>query len=601
MTTKHVYLSAFFHCARFSDPRWSIDHENIEYSMQSKTLYAILLPVLYKAVSGVNIASYLSGYCVPEHNFTELVLPPDLPPETLTLCAAGIGTEVISCTSSQLKFIRLPGILMGIRQIEIGLFNSPMNQLTNINADIAAATEIINISYHITEVVNYPLNPRYTIRIESPAYGATIESQQLSIEMTTVADLYNNYRFSVLGFPDSVMPSTMQTLQSMNTIIEPGSWFYSITPMYIRSTTDEAGNVVNADIVYGYPKHSYMEFVLPEAEIQKLRYYRDHAMLVNEVEVRVDSSQTFSYSTNNEGAGTTMLCIWSGDQIDGQRRIWLQQTEHLNSSQFAFTWLISFEQDNLRYLQSRYDTDPKANHLYAHLRRLNSTQGNIFIDKSPALAVTMEDLQQSPGDNRLPASALWGGNSTFLYWYVHESLLIANYSIDKVTPAWCRQFYINMRTSMQNAGCEVNIYGNDRHFTSNVLITDTSRVLGIPSVAELANNFVDPHTVPSVIVAPSAFALQHDGVQSLLRDSAGAKQLKVRAVVIPPGVDTAVFDPDVVAACQKPVYKHPGCVGTSAEGSTDSTNGTCIVIGYLARLSHGKHRCSLLHLLLTLS
>ena len=34
------------------------------------------------------------------------------------------------------------------------------------------------------------------------------------------------------------------------------------------------------------------------------------------------------------------VCIWGSDRLDGQKAIWLQQMRHLDSTEFAFTYIL---------------------------------------------------------------------------------------------------------------------------------------------------------------------------------------------------------------------------------------------------------------------
>jgi hypothetical protein len=149
--------------------------------------------------------------------------------------------------------------------------------------------------------------------------------------------------------------------------------------------------------------------------------------------------------------------------------------------------------------------------------------------------------------------------------------VLANYSIDHVRPLWCRDFYRTLRDALPSFGCSALVYGNERGFSADVLVTDTARILGIPTVAELLNLYMHPDVVPTVVVAPSTYALEHESIRSAME--AAAAGAAGAAVVIPPSVDTDHFNP----------HRYRGKVTGRVNGQTKTT----VVIGFVARLSAG--------------
>lgn len=190
--------------------------------------------------------------------------------------------------------------------------------------------------------------------------------------------------------------------------------------------------------------------------------------------------------------------------------------------------------------------------------------------------------------------------------YSHESLILANYSIDRVQPLWCRNFYMILRDALPPLSCSAIVYGNERGFSADVLVTDAARILGIPIVAELLNLYVHKDVLPTVLVAPSTFAAEHSSVQSALSEqfavpvpvhSKLASLRKPLAVIIPPAVDTRRFDPAnfrgrkfaANSYAQVGVYSHPACkirgvLPLDAQGKPIKP---CVVVGFIARLSPG--------------
>eukprot|EP01032_Pedospumella_encystans_P009095 gene9095-10738_t len=232
----------------------------------------------------------------------------------------------------------------------------------------------------------------------------------------------------VAGLPDTVVPSTMQTIESQDDSVEPGSWFYSITPLSTQSGRD----------LYGIPSVG-------------------------------------------------------GNTIGGLRSVWLQQSEYMDSNRFAFTWLLATETTTQQSPPSKYT-------LRSALRNLHNFDQNVFILDTAGFALQLNDLHEIPTDGSPAAVYMWAGNTTNLYLYAHQRWVVANRDIDAMSPPWCKRMYENMRFSLLSAGCKVAVYGNDRHFGSNVVIIDTARALNITSVGELSNHFVHPLTVPDVLV-----------------------------------------------------------------------------------------------------
>lgn len=161
-----------------------------------------------------------------------------------------------------------------------------------------------------------------------------------------------------------------------------------------------------------------------------------------------------------------------------------------------------------------------------------------------------------------------------------------------------------LRDALPPLSCTAIVYGNERGFSADVLVTDAARILGIPTVAELLNLYVHRDVLPTVMVAPSTFAVEHESIQSVLRESFAVPSSRVigedkpLAVVIPPGVDTARFDPAIYRKRQVPsgsyvgegVYSHPACRagGKTPLGDDGKPLKPCVVIGFVARLSPGN-------------
>ena len=142
------------------------------------------------------------------------------------------------------------------------------------------------------------------------------------------------------------------------------------------------------------------------------------------------------------------------------------------------------------------------------------------------------------------------------------------------------------------------MYGNERGFSPDVLVTHGARILGIPTVAELLNLFVHEDVVPTVLVAPAAFAVEHESVQSVLQshseESVGKHPLSAHmpmTTVIAPSADTDAFNPARFAenrALNPAVYQHPSCRAVGyVYGPEEGPSAPCVVIAFIARLAPG--------------
>ena len=191
--------------------------------------------------------------------------------------------------------------------------------------------------------------------------------------------------------------------------------------------------------------------------------------------------------------------------------------------------------------------------------------------------------------------------------YAHESLVLADFQIANIRPQWCQQFYTILLTALPPLHCSAIVYGNERGFSADVLVTDTARILGIPTVAELLNLYVDREVLPTILVAPSTYAVEHSSIQDILHISytipttsrLGRKH--TTAVVIPPAVDTIKFDPykykqtsSIPPGEYMPsnVYTHPKCKLHKNSDIPRNKRGEimkpCIIVAFIARLAPGN-------------
>jgi hypothetical protein len=150
-----------------------------------------------------------------------------------------------------------------------------------------------------------------------------------------------------------------------------------------------------------------------------------------------------------------------------------------------------------------------------------------------------------------------------------------------------------MRTTLLAQQCDVVVFGNSRGFSSDVFITDTARLLVIPSASELLNLYLDVDVLPDALVGPSEYAVNHDSITSMkgvveaLRSEYKDKydHLKVPfSTVISPAVDCEKqFNPALYSMTS--VLARGGCEDVSSLRGEASP---CFSVGFVARLSPGE-------------
>jgi hypothetical protein len=169
-------------------------------------------------------------------------------------------------------------------------------------------------------------------------------------------------------------------------------------------------------------------------------------------------------NTTNTSDSRVNVCIWSSDTLDGQKRIWLQQLEHLDARRFRFTWLLTLSggytiaekfggagevpgadagdlerRREEQWERTRASKDKGVSGVYAAVHRIlaekarkagsswgggggggGTTGSNGVLVDSPfnSRGVAVDALAESPGDGRLPLSETWGRKELNLYKYV---------------------------------------------------------------------------------------------------------------------------------------------------------------------------------------
>ena len=172
-------------------------------------------------------------------------------------------------------------------------------------------------------------------------------------QLHTLLFIYGNHRYS-----QALDTQTTQLSSDPNPdkAIEPGSWYFTITP--VPTLSDRARGVV------ALPAYGYIEFVLSRADIVLQRLFP----LVPAGPVLVPSSIStlhacaagdascdlahVSLATASSTAGTTgestaegsaslppkiNVCLWSSNVMDGQKQIWMTQMQVSMRMHFIMT------------------------------------------------------------------------------------------------------------------------------------------------------------------------------------------------------------------------------------------------------------------------
>lgn len=358
-----------------------------------------------------------------------------------------INCQVINDDKAYIAF-EFPQNLLGYQEFDILQYGD-----TTTGHSAAAESELLtmsNLTYYIIQQEEAEIAGVMDITV--PPYGSIISNElYIEVDYHNVAHTSNfktvarqeglQFHFKVLGVTEGLYPGELRHLKSTN--IEPGSWFYSVTPVQARqqNPSNKANQHYNdAELKRGYPSYGYIEFIMSEENIVRQRRYRDQYELNNEYSVGAASKhflkarsmidKPIAVQPGSEpqatllGAGDKVnICIWSSNTMDGQKRIWLQQIEHLDTAQFRFTWMLTLtegltiadESARLGALKRQGLEEPTS--MFTTVRRLFVERGNGGIMDSPfnGIALDVEDLLADPGDGRRPAAEIWAGDELELY------------------------------------------------------------------------------------------------------------------------------------------------------------------------------------------
>ena len=125
-------------------------------------------------------------------------------------------------------------------------------------------------------------------------------------------------------------------------------------------------------VLSGYPSLGYVEFVLTREGLRKNRRYstiwreyqqnqqqqqqqqqQKQSILLQSSPPRSDKSSSSSSNLSPDltidysslyaarGGQPIRVCVWGTLSMDGQKNIFLQQIQHMNQSEFRFTWVVA--------------------------------------------------------------------------------------------------------------------------------------------------------------------------------------------------------------------------------------------------------------------
>jgi len=393
----------------------------------------LLISSIYKTASSNCWADVLCsqrpGFCFQETNTSVVVasiLSRHLELQECVLCGQISSSKHIDCKKcAKSLLLDYTGKHCGLQDISLQLYDPSFEVLPNVTTS----------QHYIVTANDAQFNGFVTIT--RPQFGAIL-SNDLYVELVyddlTPVQLQRSreiqYDFKVTGIFSGVYPGNLNHLASSN--IEPGSWFYTVTPL----STDP---LLNVGVEKGLPSPGYIEFVMEDADIAKHRRFFDHKDIkpsLYAVETAIAAhSATRSGQTKTKfrsvvsadgGAHTQQpadekvnICIWSSDNMDGQKRIWLQQIEHLDPARFHFTWMLTFKEGRtLAQEKEQHRVNVKDNKsMYSTVSGLFERNRNGRVMDSPfnGVALDVDALREDPGDGRRPAADTWAKDELNLY------------------------------------------------------------------------------------------------------------------------------------------------------------------------------------------
>lgn len=426
------------------------------------------------------------------------------------------------------------------------------------------------------------------------------------------------------------LPDTLNNPSAVDQVIQdlslnvPDAYVSALNGEFIGPVHPQVGEKVN--FFYGHAAEGYVEVVLNDEELAHQRLFvRDHESYVSllpsegqmdrqqltertkrRIEQELDGweKEMTSYYGKRLAAARSKpkhrqvadrrkinICIFGSGNMDGQKRIWLQQAESLDQSKFQFIWLLAHGDGS-----GVTDLKTKTTSIYYHLNRL--PQIKVSNNTSNGYALSFEKLNEIPNDSFVTAAMVWEYNTTKLYQYIHQRFERANGDIERLSPPFVRDFYQTFVDMFETNKCDIAVYGNARGYNTDVFINDAARYLRIPTVTELLNLYLEPDILPDAIIAPSHHSLLHESIQGPIATKVKETGIKPLGFVIAPSMDPDHFNPEPFRL-HVPFIPPKNCDVSMTDAfrtkitQEDFNNAfykhaPCVLIGFVARISGGK-------------
>lgn len=366
--------------------------------------------------------------------------------------------------------------------------------------------------------------------------------------------------------------------------VEPASWFFKLQPA-LKEDFLQAGGL-------SYPSFGYLEWVLERHVILKSRvfgYLEDPsrrllptggpeecsspgAAASGGSPVKAPHVLDVPVADSVEPEKSVRVCLWTSSNMDGQKRIWLRQMDHLSLPPYSGDAGAGAGQTPLKFvvfLTSESNVapdvdDPVQVQAYERLVREYRSQekggggmaalseyerrlldfklggsDHVEVVRAPTLGATISrDRITEPIDGQ-PSPLAYDASVESVLRFVQQrfrahtrdaradgsfhdngekggnNTVLGPRRLDTLEPVWVREIYQRMVTLFEENRCSVSVHGNLRGFNADFLITDTARYLSIPTVSELLNLFPDPDTASDVVVGPSWYSLEHESMRRL--------------------------------------------------------------------------------------
>lgn len=342
---------------------------------------------------------------------------------------------------------------------------------------------------------------------------------------------------------------------------------------------------------------------------------------------------------NNNQENKINICVPVGNEMDGQKQIWLQQIEHMNKKNFNFIFFMTFDptpiqsRNNAKEEMITQTLDPMTlsketmtsqTSFYRYFMNLidkdmkGSGKTNIILSDNHAngYAIPESEIYDSPINTTETVvdpntgmtttivkttnlGSIWRYNMTAVYEYTHQRYLHANGDVNAMTPTWCRTLYQYSVDDWSKHECDALTVANHKGYSADVSLIDVANYMNIPIIAELTNLHIHPDTTPDVIIAPSHHSLFHESVQEVFQQMTTQSGYKPLGLVISPSVDVMKYDPQKYRT-EGPKIPAKSCEVFSPLGTVRQQvpyevfmNGfykhrPCVLIGFSARLVPGK-------------